>query len=97
MAQHRSPPRGLGVFLADFSTLVQLALQRDLLWHYASARRDLLWKSVIYLTREGRMSFKRFAGFHVSSFSIFRRSMMQHDELPLADAIDDACWEEITS
>ena len=40
------------------------------------------------------MSFTTFTRFNASSFSFFRRSMMQNDELPLVDAIDEVRFQE---
>lgn len=40
------------------------------------------------------MSYTPTTGFQASSFSIFQRSMMQGDELPLAGVISDERWEE---
>ena len=40
------------------------------------------------------MPFTPSARFHASSFSIFRRSLLQNDELPLADAIGDVRFQE---
>jgi hypothetical protein len=39
------------------------------------------------------MSFTRSTRFEASSFSVFRRSMMQHDELPLTEVLDDERFE----
>ena len=41
------------------------------------------------------MSFTPPAGFNASSFSIFRRSMMQSDQLPLSDAMDDQRFQSV--
>lgn len=41
------------------------------------------------------MSFRTFPRFWASSFAIFRRSMIQHDELPLTAAIDDKWFQEV--
>lgn len=41
------------------------------------------------------MSFKRSTRFRASSFSIFHRSMMENDELPLVETIDDQLFEEV--
>ena len=40
------------------------------------------------------MSFTTSIRFRASSFSLFQRSMMQNNDLPLVDAIDDARLEE---
>jgi len=41
------------------------------------------------------MSFTQSAPFNASSFSVFQRSMMQDDQLPLADVIDDERFEQV--
>ena len=41
------------------------------------------------------MPFTPSACFHASSFSVFRRSLMQNDELPLTDAITDERFESV--
>ena len=41
------------------------------------------------------MPFTLSACFNALSFSVFRRSMMQDDELPLTDAIDDERFESV--
>jgi hypothetical protein len=42
-----------------------------------------------FSSREGRMSFTPPGRFNASAFSIFQRSMMQSDELPLSELIND--------
>ncbi len=40
------------------------------------------------------MSFIPAACFRAASFSLFQRSMMQQEDLPLADALDEVHWQE---
>ena len=46
-------------------------------------------------TREGPMPFTPHGQFNASSFSIFQRSLMQTDEVPLADIVDDPLFEQV--
>ncbi len=77
-----------------FAEAWQPGLWRNLPWCKPRDGATFSGRVCDSLTREGLMSFTKFSCFGASSFSIFQRSMMQNDELPLVDAIDDARFEE---